>query len=272
MLPQRPKVVITGASSGLGRAFALRLAARGGHLVLADIDATGLEETRVLVEHDGGKAKTVRCDVAKPAEVEALRDAAVAELGEVDLLINNAGVAVGGPVGDIPLTDWDWIMGINLWGVIYGCHYFLPAMKTRKRGHILNVASIAGFAQGPDMGPYNVTKAGVIALTETLAAELAPHAVGATVLCPYFFRTNIAKASRSHTVEKDVTSKIEKLMEKTSVQASDVAEYAIRACDRGDLYAFPHGQAKVIAAVKRTLPSLFHKTLVGRMTQAAKDR
>jgi NAD(P)-dependent dehydrogenase (short-subunit alcohol dehydrogenase family) len=271
MLPQRPKVVITGASSGLGRAFALRLAARGAHLVLADIDATGLEETRLLAEHDGAKAITVRCDVAKPAEVEALRDAALAELGPVDLLINNAGVAVGGAVGEIPLADWDWIMGINLWGVIYGCHYFLPAMKERKRGHILNVASIAGFAQGPDMAPYNVTKAGVIALTETLAAELGPYSVGATVLCPYFFKTNIAKSSRSHTQVKDVTGKIEKLMEQTRVQASDVAERAIVACDKGELYAFPHAQAKVIAAAKRSMPSLFHKVIVGRMTRSAKD-
>jgi NAD(P)-dependent dehydrogenase (short-subunit alcohol dehydrogenase family) len=265
MLPQRPKAVVTGAASGLGRAIAQRLAARGGHMVLADVDMAGLEETKLLVEHDGGRVKTVRCDVAKAPEVEALRDAAVAELGAVDLVVNNAGVAVGGKVGEIPLADWEWIVGINLWGVIYGCHYFIPVMKEKKRGHILNVASIAGFAQSPEMGPYNVTKAGVISLTETLAAELAPEGIGATVLCPYFFKTNIAKSARSHTTERDAQAMIEKLMEKTGVQASGVAEHALRACEKNTLYAFPHVQARAIALAKRSIPSIFHQVVVGRM-------
>ena len=265
MLPQRPKAVVTGAAGGLGRALSQRLAARGAHLVLADIDLEGLEETRLLVEHDGGRAKTVRCDVSKRSEVEALRDAAAAELGSVDLLVNNAGVAVGGKVGEVPLTDWDWIMGINLWGVIYGCHYFVPLMKEKKRGHILNVASIAGFAQSPEMAPYNVTKAGVISLTETLAAELAADGVGATVLCPWFFKTNIAKNARTHTTERNAEAMVEKLMAKAGVQASGVAEYALRACEGGDLYAFPHMQARAIAFAQRSIPSIFHKIVLAKM-------
>lgn len=263
MLPHKPRVVITGASSGLGRAFAVELAARSGHLVLADIDPAGLEETAELVRAAGGRSTGVLCDVARADAVEELRDRALAELGHVDLLINNAGVAVAGAVGAVPLTDWTWIMGINLWGVIYGCHFFLPSMRERRAGHVLNVASIAGFAQAPEMAPYNVTKAGVIALTETLAAELRPHGVGATVLCPWFFQTNIAKSARSHTAA-NATEQIEKWMKRSSVQATQVAQAAIHACDKGKLYAFPHREARMLQMFKRSAPSLFHQQILSR--------
>jgi short-subunit dehydrogenase len=251
--------VITGAAGGLGRAIAMRLAVRGANLVLADIDTDGAEETRRMVESGGGKAHVTSCDVAKPGEVERLHDRATRELEYVDLLVNNAGVAVGGPVGTVPLTDWEWIMGINLWGVIYGCHHFLPAMKKRNTGHVLNVASIAAFASAAEMAPYNVTKAGVVALSETLASELAGTGVGVTVLCPYFFTTNIAKSARSSATMG--TDGIQKLMSRNPVQANEVAERALLACDREALYAFPHKEAKTIALLKRGLPENFHRRL-----------
>lgn len=196
MIPDRPRVVLTGAGGGLGRAFAERLASRGASLLLSDIDSAGLDETARLVKSGGGTPHTMTCDVAKASEVETMHQRATELLGGVDLVINNAGVAVGGAVGEVPLADWDWIMGINLWGVIYGCHYFLPEMRARGRGHILNVASIAAFACAGEMGPYNVTKAAVVALSETLAGELSGD-LGVTVLCPFFFKTNIAKSARS---------------------------------------------------------------------------
>ncbi len=266
MLPSRPRAVITGAAAGLGRAFAERLAARGAELVLSDIDEAGLAETARLVGGVGAKATTVLCDIAKAPEVEHLHQAAQRALGGVDLLINNAGVAVGGGVGVVPLSDWEWIMGINLWGVIYGCHYFLPDMKARGSGHVLNVASIAGIASAGEMGPYNVTKAGVIALTETLAGELHGTGVGATVLCPYFFTTNIGKSARSHSARVGV-DKIHKLMEKNPIQAPDVADIALRACERDKLYCFPHKEAKVIAALKRVGPETFFTKLAPQMAK-----
>jgi len=234
-------------------------------LVLADVDQAGGEETRRLVEGAGGRAKFVQCDVAKADAVQRLHEESLSELGHVDLLINNAGVAVGGAVGTVPLTDWDWIVGVNLWGVIYGCHYFLPQMKERGTGHILNVASIAAFACGGEMGPYNVTKAGVVALSETLAGELKPG-LGCTVLCPYFFQTNIAKSARSSNA-KIGTDAIEKLMSKTSVQAEEVAEKALQACDRNELYAFPHKEAKTIAFLKRSAPETLLKKLAPWLSQ-----
>ncbi|NUO52288.1 MAG: SDR family NAD(P)-dependent oxidoreductase [Polyangiaceae bacterium] len=255
MISANPRAVVTGAAGGLGRSLAKRLAERGGHIVIADIDLGGAEETARIVERAGGKAHVERCDVSKAADVERLRDRSEEVLGAIDLIVNNAGVAVGGPVGEIPLADWDWIVGINLMGVIYGCHFFLPAMKKRGSGHILNVASIAGVTYAPQMGPYNATKAGVVALTETLAAELNKTGVGATVLCPYFFETNIHRAARAHT-DKVSPDAIEKLMRANKVGADDVAAIALRACDKNEVFCFPHKEAKMLQALKRVSPGL----------------
>jgi short-subunit dehydrogenase len=267
MLPRQPSCVLTGAASGLGRAFALELASRSSRILLSDIDEAGLAETARLVEQRGGTAKTLPCDVAKIEDMRRLHTEATSWLGDVDLLINNAGVAVGGSVGEVPLADWSWIVGINQWGPIYGCHLFVPGMKKRGSGHVLNVASIAAFACGGQMGPYNVTKAAVVALSETLAGELAGTGVGVTVLCPYFFKTNIARSSRS-TGAAVGTDAVERLMEKSAVQASEVARLALTACERGKLYVFPHKEAKALVTLKRVLP----ETMLKRIGPAATKR
>lgn len=259
---------MTGAAGGLGRSLAVKLGARGGHVVCSDIDEAGLAETARLVVAAGGRALTTRSDVAVASDVEALRDLAERELGGVDLVVNNAGVAVGGQVGDVPLEDWRWIVDINLMGVVYGCHFFLPAMRQRKSGWILNVASIAGHVYAPNMGAYNATKAAVVALTETLVVELEGSGVGATVLCPYFFRTNIARSSRTHA--KDVTPEsVERLMDKSKLTADDVAELALAACDAGKVQCFPHLESKVLQAVKRASPALVRK-LSGAIAKRAR--
>jgi short-subunit dehydrogenase len=260
MLPREPSCVLTGAASGLGRALACELAGRAARVLLADIDEAGLADTARMVEQRGGAARTLRCDVSKIDDMRRMHAEATAWLGEVDLLVNNAGVAVGGAVGEVPLEDWAWIVGINQWGVIHGCHLFLPAMRSRGSGHVLNVASIAAFACAGEMGPYNVTKAAVVALSETLAGELAGTGVGVSVLCPFFFTTNIARSARSSSTNVSPET-VERLMRKTPVQADEVARRALAACDRGSLYVFPHREAKAIAALKRALPETFLRTL-----------
>jgi len=261
-LPKHPRAVITGAGSGLGRALSLELAGRGARLLLADIDDAGLAETARLTGAAGAETATLRCNVAVAAEVEALAVAADERMGGSDLVINNAGVAVGGLVGEIPLTDWDWIMGVNLWGVVYGCHSFLPRMKRQKSGHVLNVASTAGLIHAPGMGPYNVTKAGVVALSETLAAELHGTGVGVTVLCPTFFKTNIFKSSRS-TGEAAAKAPVEKLMARARLQADGVARYAIDSVDAGRLHALPHEDGRWLWRAKRAAPGFFSSTVLG---------
>jgi NAD(P)-dependent dehydrogenase (short-subunit alcohol dehydrogenase family) len=268
-LPDRPRVVVTGAGSGLGRAFCLELAGRGGRILAVDIDLGRAEETAGLCKNVGGEVITGLCDVSKPEDVAALASEMDRAFGGTDLLINNAGVAVGGPVGTIPLADWQWILGVNLWGVIYGCHTFVPKFKTAGRGHIINVASAAGLLSAPEMAPYNVTKSGVVALSETLHAELAGTGVGVTVLCPTFFRTNIARDGRS-TSDAATPDDAHKLMDRASVQAPEVAKVALAAADTGTLYALPHADGRWMWRLKRLMPETFQGTVVPRAMKLAR--
>jgi NAD(P)-dependent dehydrogenase (short-subunit alcohol dehydrogenase family) len=270
-LPSSPRAVVTGGAGGLGRAFCLELAARGGRMVIGDVDDKGAAETVALVERAGGKAFAATCDVAKLADVEKLAELAERQLGGCDLVVNTAGVAVGGPVGAIPIADWEWIMGINLWGVIYGCHAFVPRFKKQGSGAILNVASAAGLLSSAEMAPYNVTKAGVVALSETLSTELAAHHIAVSVLCPTFFRTNIGKSSRSTSLggQQQV---VEKLMDKAKLQAEDVARIAIEHVDRNQLFVVPHADGQWAWRLKRLAPERFYKTLMPKVMARMRKR
>jgi NAD(P)-dependent dehydrogenase (short-subunit alcohol dehydrogenase family) len=249
-LCESPRAVVTGAGSGLGRAFCLELSKRGARILCADIDEAAAERTATEV---GGSA--ARCDVSRVEEVEALAATAERVLGGVDLVVNNAGVAVAGNVGDVPLDDWRWIMGVNLWGVVYGCHVFAPRLRAQGRGHILNVASAAGLLNPPGMAPYNVTKAGVVALSETLRGELVGSGVGVTVLCPTFFRTNIGKSARGSDAKQ--AAFVERMMSRAKVQADDVARIALDTCAADELYALPHADGRWMWRMKRMLPQKF---------------
>lgn len=270
-IPSRPRAVVTGGAGGLGRAFCLELAARGAQIVVADIDEAGAAQTVGLVERAGGTAVATRCDVSKLDQVEALATLADERFGGCDVVVNNAGVAVGGAVGAIPIADWEWIMGINLWGVIYGCHVFVPRFKQQGRGHVINVASAAGLLSAGEMGPYNVTKAGVVALSETLASELRTHGVGVTVLCPTFFRTNISNSSRT-TAAPGTREMVEKLMDKAKIQADGVARFALDAADRDDLYAVPHADGQWMWRLKRLVPERYYRTIVPKLMGTLRKR
>ncbi|MDX2167421.1 MAG: SDR family NAD(P)-dependent oxidoreductase [Deltaproteobacteria bacterium] len=262
--------VITGAGSGLGRAFAVQLALPGARLLLADIDAAGCEETAQICRARGAEPHVTRVDVAEAAQVEQLGADADRVLGRIDLVINNAGVAVSGAVGEVPLDDWRWIVGINLWGAIHGCHVFTPRLLAQRGGGILNVASAAGIACAPTMGPYNVTKAGVIALSETLAAEVTQHGVRVTVLCPVFFPTNIVAAARGPAAQR---AQAAAALANSRFTAEQVAAAALRANQRGELYCLPMREARLVWWLKRLVPQLFHQKLaaarLARMSRQA---
>ena len=270
-LPAKPRAVVTGGAGGLGRAFCLELARRGGRVLVADLDLKGAQETANLVERAGGQAYATTCDVSKLEQVERLASLADEHIDGCDLIINNAGVAVAGPVGDVPIADWEWIMGINLWGVIYGCHVFIPRFKKQGRGHVLNVASAAGLLSAGEMGPYNVTKAGVVALSETLATELQPHHVGVSVLCPTFFSTNIGKSGRT-TGMNGANIMIEKLMQRSKIQADGVARIAIDAADRNELYVVPHNDGQWMWRLKRLAPERYYSTIVPKLMGVMRKR
>lgn len=198
-------VVITGAASGFGREFA-RLGARlGMRLVLADVQQDLLNALKIELEKQDAQVVAIACDVRKAEQVQALADAAMAHFGVVHVLFNNAGVGAGGLVWESTEKDWDWVLGVNLFGVIHGVRIFTPLMlECAKRdaeyeGHIVNTASVAGLLNAPTMGIYNVSKHAVVSLTETLYQDLrlieAP--VGASLLCPYFVPTGIHQSDRN---------------------------------------------------------------------------
>ncbi len=249
------RVVITGAGSGLGRAVALEAVRRGSRIVVSDIRVDRLEETARLVLEAGGEAIERVCDVSDPDAVESLIEMAFAELGGVDLLVNNAGVAVGGLIGDVPLEDWAFVVDVNLWGVIYGCHFCLPRMREQGGGCILNVASAAGLMSSPKLGPYNVTKSAVVSLSETLDAELLKSPVNVRVLCPTFFATNLLEGAR--TTEPQALGSADRLMQQSRYSAEDIARAALDGVTRRDLYIVPMLDGRLLWRVKRISPNRF---------------
>jgi len=191
--------VVTGAASGIGRALAVRFAAEGMRVAAADVEEPPLDETVRSIRGQGGEAMAVPCDVSSWPAVEALRDTTDAAYGPADVLCNNAGVAGLGAIAEASLLTWEWCLGVNLWGVIHGCKAFLPAMIERGSGHVVNTASILGLITSGGTGPYVVSKHGVVALSETLYAEMASAGtgVGVTCLCPGFVATNIMDSDRN---------------------------------------------------------------------------
>jgi NAD(P)-dependent dehydrogenase (short-subunit alcohol dehydrogenase family) len=190
--------VITGAASGIGEALARRSVAEGMRVVLADIEPGPLQSLAAELADAGASVTAVTTDVAQASEVAALADAAFDQFGQVDLLFNNAGVLISGYSWERSIADWQWILNINLMGVIYGLHSFVPRMLAQKTpGHIVNTASLAGLLSSPLMGPYSVSKQAVVSLSETLHYEL--ESIGAqlktSVLCPGPVATGIAESS-----------------------------------------------------------------------------
>ena len=249
--------MVTGAGSGIGRAFAVEIARRGGHVVCADIDATRAAQT---AERIGPAARAVQCDVSCLDEVEALAKTAEQWFAApVDLVVNNAGVGSGGHnIGDLPIEDWQWVLGVNLWGVVHGCHVFTPRLREARRGGIINVASSASFAAFPQMSAYNVSKAGVLTLSETLAGELSGSGVTVTVLCPTFVKTEVVRDGR---IAGPAAALAERLMAWTGMTPEAVARQTLDAHDRGKLYVLPQHHAKALWHLKRHLPASYTRAL-----------
>jgi NAD(P)-dependent dehydrogenase (short-subunit alcohol dehydrogenase family) len=253
--------VITGAGSGFGREFARIGAARGMKLVLADIEADALEATRAELEAGGAEVAGLRVDVSKGDEVEALADLAYERFGAVHLLFNNAGVGSGGFVWENSVTDWDWVLGVNLWGVIHGVRSFVPRMiDGGADGHVVNTASVAGLLSPQLMGVYNVSKHAVVTLTETLYQDLriAGARIGVTLLCPAFVPTGIAQSQRNRPEtlkEADLTesqkaaaAQTRKAVSSGKITAADVGRITFEAIEENRFYCLTH--PKILGSVE----------------------
>jgi NAD(P)-dependent dehydrogenase (short-subunit alcohol dehydrogenase family) len=241
--------VVTGGASGIGLAMGRAFAAEGMKVVLADIEAEALEKA-IADLPEGTESEAVVCDVSRSEHVEGLRDAALDRFGAVHVVCNNAGVSQGGPVWEASKEDWEWVLGVNLWGVINGVHAFTPLLIEQGEGHIVNTASMAGLVSAPWMGVYNVTKHGVVTLSETLNADLqlaGVQGVGVSVLCPGWVRTRIHEAGRNRPDDGGLTEPADEGMREfiatviaQGLDPSEVAAMVVDAVKTDRFYILTH--------------------------------
>ena len=249
------RIMITGAGSGLGREMALRWAREGWRLALSDVNQAGLEETLRLVREAGGDGFIQRCDVRDYSQLTALAQACEERLGGIDVVVNNAGVAAGGFFSELSLEDWDWQLSINLMGVVKGCKAFLPLLL-KSQGRLINIASMAALMQGPAMSNYNVAKAGVVALSESLLVELRDQQVKVHVVCPSFFQTHLLDSFRGPTPA--MKAQVGKLLESSPISAGEIADYIFQQVAAEEFMILPHEQGRMAWAIKRQQPQAIY--------------
>jgi len=238
---------VTGAASGLGRAMALAFAAEGMHLALADVDEAGLTLTRKDVSALGIRSFSMRVDVSRASEVEAFAQTCFQELGAVHLVCNNAGVALSGPVWETSEAEWQWILGVNLLGVVNGVRAFAPRLIAQDEGHIVNTASVAGLISPPGMGAYCVSKHAVVTLSEALHHDLRERGsrVGVSVLCPAYVSTGIADSKPPFAITKSKErlakeTALRKAVAAGKLSADDVARAVVAAVKENRFYVLTH--------------------------------
>jgi len=255
--------VVTGAGSGIGRALSRALAAEGCRLALVDIDPAALDETRREVDGVAGVAVSTHvADVADRERMAALPEEIQTSHGAIHLLFNNAGITINEPFEDSSMQRLELVVGINLWGVLYGCHYFLPYLKQASgrdgEAHIVNTSSMAGFLGLPNQASYSLTKAAVKSLSETLRVELAIHGIGVTSLHPGAIRTNIMKASARYGGDAEETRRLEAVVMRFGMAPERLAAKAIRAVKRNRMRLRIGFDAYLTDWLKRLLPVAIH--------------
>jgi NAD(P)-dependent dehydrogenase (short-subunit alcohol dehydrogenase family) len=264
------RIFITGGASGLGQALAQRYAKEGFRVCIGDIHETRGKETLAALCELGAKAHFLRCDVTHEASLQAAARWLVENWGGVDIVVNNAGVAVGGEITDVSLSDWRWIIDINLLGVVRGCRVFTPVFKRLGGGRFVNVASMAGLIHPPIMSAYNATKAAVVALSETLAVELARDEIKVSVVCPAFFRTNLTESMRS--ANEEVSRITHKLVNESRHSAEEVADTVYRGVTNDDFMILTHTEGELLWLLKRLTPFSLFSTLLFQSTKKMMGR
>jgi NAD(P)-dependent dehydrogenase (short-subunit alcohol dehydrogenase family) len=248
---------ITGAASGLGRSIALAFAAEGMDVALADVDLQNVSSVENVVRRKGVRTFAMQVDVSKAAEVEAFAERTVKELKAIHVVCNNAGVSPLGAVWESTVADWQWILGVNLWGVIHGVRAFTPRLIARNEGHIVNTASVAGLISPPGSGAYNVTKHAVVTLSESLYHDLRERGsgVGVSVLCPAYVPTRITESERNRPSDLPASERsaatlareamLRKAVASGKVSADQVAQAVVAAVREDRFYILTHPRIRV---------------------------
>lgn len=252
-------VVITGAASGLGRELAINWARKGWKIGVTDIEMDGAAQTLDLVREAGGSGDVFRCDVRDLDQVRAMADHFYDAWGSVGVIVLNAGVADVGYVGEIKIENWKRIIDTGIWGIIHGCHTFIPRLKEQGRGHVVITASAAGLMSLPEMAPYNMVKAAGVAMAQTLAGELASFGLGVTAICPTFFNTGLLD-SMTYTDEWEYEF-AHACFDNSRITADQVAKAVVKAVEKNKLYVVPQLTGKMLWWNVRMVPSLSYKVV-----------
>lgn len=251
-MTQTERVFITGGGAGLGKALALAFAKRGAKVCIADIDDASGNSTLAELQAISPEAAFLHCDVRSIDDFKSASDWLVQNWGGIDLVVNNAGVAQMGPIDKSSIDDWNWIIDINVLGIVRSTQTFLDVMRNQGSGRFLNIASMAGFLFMPNSAAYNATKSAVIAISETLMLELEKDNIQVQVACPAFFRTNLAKNMRASDEASAQISK--RLVERARIGADEIAESIITGLYNDAEHIFTHSDAEETLNAKRSMP------------------
>ncbi|MCX5758554.1 MAG: SDR family NAD(P)-dependent oxidoreductase [Candidatus Hydrogenedentes bacterium] len=251
--------LVTGAASGIGRATAIALARKGAQLVLCDVDATGLDDTAAQVAQISVCRLARSVDVSKSEDVGAFADEVHAQAPAVDVLVNNAGVYVVGGILDLSLEDWDWVLGVNLRGVINCSHFFVRKMAERGAGgHVVNVSSMYGFWPASDVIGYLTSKFGVFGFSEALRADLRGIGIGVFTVCPGVINTNLVKATRLRNTDNAdaLRNHLQGIYDRRNYGPEKVADAIVRAIQRNRRLVLVSPEARIMYHVNRLCPPL----------------
>jgi NAD(P)-dependent dehydrogenase (short-subunit alcohol dehydrogenase family) len=256
-MSQQRRVLITGAGSGLGQALALRYARAGARVACVDLTVARSEATRALLAGDGHLA--LAADVGSDDAMAGLRAVVENDWAGLDVLINNAGIASGGTMVETTMAEWQQVLNVDLLSVVRGCRMFLPGMLAAGSGQILSTASFAGLAGAPGAMTYGVAKAGVVALSEQLRAEVEHRGVKVGVICPSFFRTNLCDTAIGNPKIKDFALR---MMDNSPDSLDSVADAVFAAAERGDFMIIPTRREPMRWRIKRWFPEFYFRRLV----------
>lgn len=264
-------VLVTGAASGLGRALALEFARAGSRVAVIDVDENGLGETAAGAEAMGAQVFARRVDVASWEQMESFAKDLLAGWGAVDILVNNAGVGVAGELKEVAIADFDWIVGINLMGEVYGTRLFLPRMIERRSGHIVNIASLSGLVLLPFHLPYTTTKFALTGFSEALWAETRRFGIGVTLVCPGAIKTSIVRNSRLPEFvgrQQEFVERFQERIEEKGMEPEEVAKKVLAAVERNRFLLLTGPESFILYFLRRLAPGMMRR-LVALITKIA---